>query len=92
MVVAAAHLTWWWVGYALGAAIVVVVAVLVIGIILTAHSIAKVAADATRALEEARDRTEALWRVGETKMAAEEIRDGAVAAREAIRPPPAPGG
>lgn len=84
MVLAAADLTWWWIGYAIGAAIVLVVAALVIAIIITARSIASVAEDAIGALESARDRTEALWLVGETDSVAKEIRDRAVAARKAI--------
>ena len=80
----AADLTGWWVGYAVGAAIVLVVAVLLILIILTARGIAAAAEDATRSLAETRDRTEVLWQVATTKQVAGELLDGAEQARGAL--------
>lgn len=81
---AAANLTGWWVGYAIGAAIVLVVAVILLLIIRTAHAIATLAGDATRSLAETRDRTEVLWQVATTNQLAADLRDGAVQARKAL--------
>jgi hypothetical protein len=84
MILAAADLTGWWVGYAIGAAIVIVVALLLVLIIRTARAIAAAADEATRCLAEARDRTEALWRVTATNELAADILEGARRAREAL--------
>jgi hypothetical protein len=84
MVLAAADLTNWWVGYIVGASLVVVVALLVLTITITAKRIARVAEDATHTLVIARDRTEALWRVNTTNQVASEILSGAKAARRAL--------
>lgn len=81
---AAANLTGWWIGYAIGATIVVVVAVVLLLIIRTAHAIASVAEDATRSLAETRDRTEVLWQVSTTNQVAADLRDGAAQARRAL--------
>jgi hypothetical protein len=83
-VLAAANLNGWWVGYAIGAAIVLVVTVVLLLIIRTAHAIASVAEDATRALAETRDRTEVLWQVGTTNQVAADLLDGATQARKAL--------
>jgi hypothetical protein len=84
MMLAAADLSGWWVGYALGAAIVLVVAVLLILIILTARGIATAAEDATRLLAETRDHTEVLWQLATTKQVAADLLDGATQARRAL--------
>jgi hypothetical protein len=81
---AAADLTGWWVGFAVGAAIVVAVALLLVLIIVTARAIAAVAEDATRSLAETRDRTEVLWQVATTNQVAADLLDGAVRARKAL--------
>jgi hypothetical protein len=81
---AAADLTGWWVGYAIGATIVVVVAVVLLLIIRTAHAIASVAEDATRSLAETRDRTEVLWQVRTTNQVAADLLEGATRARKAL--------
>jgi hypothetical protein len=84
MVLAAADLTNWWVGYIVGASLVVVVALLVLTITITAKRIARVAEDATHTLVIARDRTESLWQVSTTNQVASEILSGAKAARRAL--------
>lgn len=84
MTLAATDLTGWWVGFAIGGAVVAAVAILVIAIIVTAVQIGTVAEDATRALVEARDRSEALWTVKTTNQVATDILDGARAAREGL--------
>jgi Sec-independent protein translocase protein TatA len=82
--VVAADVTGWWIGYGVGAVVVVVVACVVLAIIVTAKRIAEVAEDATRSLVSTRDRTEALWRVADTNKVAEDILAGASEARRAL--------
>ena len=84
MMLAAADLTGWWVGYAVGAAVVLVGAVLLILIILAARRIAAAAEDATRLLVETRDRTEVLWQLATTREVAADLLDGAGQARKAL--------
>jgi len=71
--VLASDLTGWAVGYAVGAVVVAAVAVLLILLILTARRIAAVAADASRGLASARERTEILWEVHTTNLVASDI-------------------
>jgi hypothetical protein len=82
--VLASDLTGWWVGYGVGAVVVVAVALLVIAIIVTARRIAAVAEDATRSLTTARERTEALWEVATTNTVAGDLLAGAREARRAL--------
>ncbi|MFN2489513.1 MAG: hypothetical protein ABR529_07220 [Actinomycetota bacterium] len=84
MIVAASDLTGWWIGWGVGAVVVVVVAAVLLAIIFTARRIAGVAEDATRSLVVARDRTEALWKVRDTKATAIELLEGATKARMAL--------
>lgn len=84
MILASSHLTGWWIGYAIGIAIVVVVAVLAVGLIVTARRIGTIAEEATRSIVTARDRTEALWATRDTNFLAHSILEGAIAARRAI--------
>lgn len=84
MTLAQADLTGWWVGYGIGVAVVIVVALLLLLIIKAARGIGDVAADATRSLEQTRERTEALWQVRTTNQVANEILDGATQARKAL--------
>lgn len=81
MVLAASDLTGWWVGYGIGAAVVVIVAVVVLALIATARKIGDVAEDATRSLAQARDRTEVLWQVAVTNQVAGDLLTGARKAR-----------
>lgn len=74
----------WWIGYAIGVTVVIVVGVLLLFIIATADQIANIARDATSSLTESRDRTEALWQVSTTNELATEIGEGARAARKAL--------
>lgn len=57
----------WAIGYVVAAAVVVVVALVVLAIIALARRVARQAEQATRAIEEARDHTEALWLLDETR-------------------------
>ncbi len=82
---ASPNLLGWWVGYGIGAVLVIVVAALLLVIIATARAIAATARDITRSLAEARDRTEALWQVSTTNQVATEILRDAAAARRSLR-------
>lgn len=84
MTLAAEHLTGWWIGYAIGAAVVLVVAVLLILIIATVRRIAAVAADATESLRTTQERTEALWELATTRTTAKDILASATEARHAL--------
>ncbi|MFP5299000.1 MAG: hypothetical protein ACLGHL_08445 [Actinomycetota bacterium] len=84
MVIAASDLTGWWIGYGVGAAVVLIVATVVISLIVTARRIGDVAEDATRSLAETRDRTEVLWQVAVTNQVATELLTGAREARRAL--------
>ncbi len=79
-----ADLTGWWIGYGIGAVVVVAVAMLVIGIIATVRSITEVAEAITDGLAVTRDRTEALWTVGQTMHSCGDLLETAVDAREAL--------
>lgn len=76
--------TGWWIGWAIGGPIVLVVATLVLLIIIAARGIADLAEDVTRSLAEARDRTEVLWQVKTTNQVTADIIGGATQARKAL--------
>jgi hypothetical protein len=84
MVLASSHLTAWYVGYGLALVVVVLVVALLLAIIMTARRITAVAEDITSTLHVARDRTEALWRVGTTNQVAGEILETATVARKTL--------
>lgn len=81
---AEADLTGWYIGWGIAIPLIIVVAALVLLITVTANAIAMVAEDATRALEQSRERTEALWQVKETNRATTDIIGGAAQARKAL--------
>ncbi len=70
--------TGWIIGYAVGAGVVVVVAVLVVAATLEARRVVGQAADIIAALEEARDNTMGLWDVANANRHLESIVDAAV--------------
>lgn len=74
----------WWIGFGVGAIVVIIVGVLVLFIIATADQIASLARDGTTSLAQSRDRTEVLWRVEQTNEVANDILDGAKQARKAL--------
>jgi hypothetical protein len=84
MALAQADLTGWYIGWGIGIPVILVVAALVLGIIVTAFHIAAVAADGTQSLVEARDRSEALWQIKTTNQVTADIIDGATQARKAL--------
>lgn len=73
--------TAWLLGFAIAAAVVVIVALVVGTILYLAAQIRQQALAILAALQEARDRTEALWQVQETNYVAEDILAAAQRAR-----------
>jgi len=74
----------WYIGFALAAVVVVLVAGLLLAITATVNKIAVVAEDITATLGVARERTEVLWQVATTNRVATDILDTATAARQAL--------
>lgn len=73
--------TGWLIGYIIGAAVVVIVAVLAIILIVQARKIGKQAADILNALERSRDNTAGLWDVDTVNRSLESVRQSARTAR-----------
>lgn len=84
MTLAAQHLTGWWVGYAIGAVVVLLVTALLILIILTVRRIAAVAEDATESLRLTQERTEVLWQLEGTRTVAKDILADVTEARHVL--------
>ena len=74
----------WTIGYIVGAAVVLAVALLLITLILLARRIGTRTEQITGALIVTRDATQPLWAVDKTYRLAEEILEGAARAREAL--------
>ncbi len=74
----------WVIGYAIGAAVVVVVAVLAITLIVQARKIGDQAADIVAALERARDNTAGLWEIDKVNRSLDNVRAAARTARVAL--------
>lgn len=74
--------SWWFVGWAIGAAVVVVAAVLLLAIIALGRRIARQAGDITAALDGARDHTAPLFDVTRTNLAIDQITRDLRAVRE----------
>lgn len=79
-----ADLTGWWIGIAIGALIVVVVALIVIALIVLAERIARQARMAAAALDAAERNTQGLWDVGGVNREALAVLEGTVRARHAL--------
>lgn len=73
--------TGWLIGYIIGGAVVVIVAVLAITLILQARKIGAQAADILRALEAGRDNTAGLWEVDDVNRSLDTVRKSARSAR-----------
>jgi len=84
MGLASSELLGWYIGFALAAVVVLLVAALLIAIIVTVRKIAVVAEDITDTLGVTRDRTEVLWQVATTNRVATDILTTATAARETL--------
>jgi len=74
--------SWWYVGWAIGAAVVLVAAALLVAIIILGRRIAGQADDITRALDGAREHTTPLFDVTRTNLAIDRITRGLRSVRE----------
>lgn len=74
--------SWWIVGWAVGAAVVVVAAVLLLAIIGLGRRIVRQAADITTALDGARENTSPLFDVTKTNLALDQITRDLTSVRE----------
>lgn len=84
MAVAAAVLTGWYVGYAIGAVVITVVVILVAIILGLARRIGVQAVQITQALEEARVATLPLWEVAKVNEGLASVTRNAAQARAAL--------
>jgi hypothetical protein len=84
MGLASSSLIGWYIGFALAAVVILLVAVLLLAITATVRKITVVAEDITGTLVVARDRTEVLWQVATTNRVATDILETATAARETL--------
>jgi hypothetical protein len=82
VIVALSTQTWWIVGWAIGAAVVLVAAVLLLTIIGLARRIIRQAGEITAALEGARDNTAPLFDLTRTNLALDRIHRGLAQTRE----------
>ena len=76
---------WWIVGWAIGAAVVAVAALLLIAIIALGRRIVRQADDITAALDGARENTAPLFEVTKTNLAIDQITRGLARVREGAR-------
>jgi len=74
----------WYIGWAVGLAVVLVAAGLLLWIIALGRRIAREAADITRALDGTRVNTDALWEVRASNHAIDRITRGLAAARKML--------
>ncbi len=86
MTLAISTVGWWVLGWALGAAVVLVAAVLLVAIIALARRIVRQTEEITAALERARDNTRPLFDLTATNLALDRIARGLGEARESGRP------
>jgi hypothetical protein len=84
MGLASSQLVGWYIGFALAAVVVVLVAGLLLAITATVRKISVVAEDITGTLVVAQERTEVLWQVSTTNRVATDILETATAARQAL--------
>lgn len=76
----------WILGILIGAVVVVIVVVVLVMMIVGARRTAEKAEAIVAGLHDARDRTEALWKVDGTVRTAERIVEAAARARESLTP------
>lgn len=76
--------TWWYVGWVVGAAVVLIAAVLLLTIIFLGRRIVRQADDITAALDGARANTDPLWAVKSVNLSLDRVNRGLAAAREAL--------
>lgn len=82
MLLALSTQTWWVIGWAIGAAVVLVAALLLLAIIGLARRIVRQAGEITAALDAACENTAPLFDVTRTNLALDRIRRGLAQARE----------
>ena len=76
--------TWWYVGWVIAGAVVVIAATLLLTIIFVGKRIARQADDITVALDGARANTDPLWGVKQININIDRITRGLAAARKAL--------
>jgi hypothetical protein len=76
--------TWWYVGWVIGGAVVVIAATLLLTIIALGNRIVRQADDITAALDGARQNTDPLWGVKQININVDRIVRGLAAARKAL--------
>jgi hypothetical protein len=76
--------TWWYVGWVIAGAVVVIAATLLLSIIFVGKRIARQADDITVALDGARANTDPLWGVKQININIDRITRGLAAARKAL--------
>jgi hypothetical protein len=76
--------TWWYVGWVIAGAVVVIAATLLLTIIFVGKRIARQADDVTVALDGARANTDPLWGVKQININIDRITRGLAAARKAL--------
>lgn len=76
--------TWWYVGWAIGAIVVVIAAALLLAIIFLGRRVTRQAEDITSALDGARENTDPLWAVQQININLDRVVNGLLAARRAL--------
>lgn len=76
--------TWWYVGWVIAGAVVLIAAVLLLTIIFLGRRIVSQADDITAALDGTRQNTDPLWGVKQINLNLDRINRGLVAARKAL--------
>lgn len=76
--------TWWYVGWVIAGAVVLIAAVLLLTIIFLGRRIVSQADDITAALDGTRQNTDPLWGVKQINLNLDRINRGLVAARRAL--------
>lgn len=74
----------WWIAWTVTGSVILVVALVVLTIIGTARTIASLAMDGTRFLEQTKQRTEVLWRVATTNRLSKDLLQGAAVIRRGL--------
>jgi hypothetical protein len=82
--VAVALSTWWYVGWAIAAVVVVIAATLLLTITFLGRRVARQADEITDALDGARANTDPLWNVKQININLDRINRGLVAARRTL--------
>ena len=76
--------TWWYVGWVIAAAVVMIAATLLLAIIFLGRRVARQANEITAALDGTRQNTDPLWGVKQININIDRINRGLAAARKAL--------